>query len=61
MKRTLLTQFLSLFSLISLAQPADILSIQNNNLVKEIDFISKDNKITADSTWSILSTWNNYP
>ena len=50
-----------LFSFITFGQTPNSLPIANDALKKQIDIISNDEKISADSTWNILSSWNKYP
>jgi predicted esterase len=61
MIRSFFVQLLLWFAITSSAQTTDILSFQNDLLTKKIETISKDATIHADSVWSILSKWNQYP
>lgn len=50
-----------LFSLVSFAQAFDTNTLNNNLITKQVELINKDNSITADSTWNVLKSWNEYP
>ena len=50
-----------LFSFITFGQTPNSLPIANDVLKNQIENISNDKKINADSTWNILSSWNKYP
>lgn len=59
-KLTFLQIFL-LISFISCGQTANNLPTSNDAFKKQIELIGNDKKINVDSTYSILSSWNNYP
>lgn len=61
MTRITLTYLFLLFSFESFEQTSNRLPITNDSLTKQIKSINSDEKINADSTWSILSFWNRYP
>jgi predicted esterase len=49
------------FGLTTSAQSQDTLAVQNEILIKKIKEIESNTKISADSSWRILSAWNQYP
>lgn len=61
MTRVALIHSFLLISFISFGQTPNSLSIANDALKKQVDNISNNDKISADSTWNILSNWNKYP
>lgn len=61
MTRITLTYLFLLISFVSFEQTSKSLSITNDALKKQIESISSDKKISADSAWNILSFWNAYP
>lgn len=61
MIRTYLISILLLFCRFSFAQTAAVLPGSNEALTREIEIINKNPKISVDSVWSILLTWNQYP
>lgn len=61
MIRTFLVSILFLFSQLNFAQTAAVLPVSNDALTRELETINKNPKISVDSAWSILSTWNQYP
>ncbi|MCW3110567.1 MAG: hypothetical protein JWQ09_5073, partial [Segetibacter sp.] len=46
---------------ISFGQTFDPNTVNNSIIRKQIELISKNENINADSTWNILKSWNNYP
>jgi len=61
MKRLIFIYLSLLISIVTFGQSPNTLSNKNDALTREIAHISVDDKITVDSTWSILSGWNKYP
>jgi predicted esterase len=49
------------FPELSFAQTTPILKVENEDLIKELEALRKNDKITADSAWKILSDWINFP
>lgn len=45
----------------SFGQTFDTNTVNNSIIRKQIELISKNQNINADSTWNILKSWNNYP
>ena len=54
-------QIFLLFSFISFGQSSNSLLTLDNTFKKQIESIGSNPKINADSTYSILSNWNQYP
>src|SRR5688572_8091794 len=54
--------FISFFiSNLACAQITQTLNYSNDILIKELEELRKNDKITPDSAWTILSNWNKYP
>jgi predicted esterase len=54
--------FISFFiSNMACAQLTQPLTYSNDILIKELDVLRKNDKISPDSAWTILSNWNKYP
>ena len=43
------------------AQTTPLLNAKNEILTKELESLRKNNNVTADSAWTILSNWDRYP
>jgi predicted esterase len=61
MLKILLISVCTSLSFAAFSQKASRLSLQNNELINELETLKKDSKISVDSAWTILSSWNQYP
>lgn len=61
MIRLIFIKLCLLISFATFAQQPAILPVANTVLMKKLAAINKDEKVTADSALSVLSSWNQYP
>jgi predicted esterase len=61
MTRLIFLQVFLFTSFIAFGQSSNELPVKNDSFKKQIERISKDQKITVDSAYNILASWNQYP